>query len=301
MLKLLEEREDVLVFFDTDSHEARFFPKDDYMSLKYVKFGGGEIFYRFPSTSTSTSTTHTEAYVKEGPPTGLREWGRWTCCLDGESIELNYLKRPISGPESEPGSWEGDLVPDSKLGVGIKTQPGRPDRFVVTEPVFSLISTAFTGRLTIPWGRLAWGHCALCMVARTVLKGDIEAYARVWKLFHAIGRLGLDVVVTQAQNAPVFRQSKLLINESLNVTVDEEMTYADGSHVAKVVFEITDKKNLVLYNVFMHNHYAVALIGRDEIGQQWIHFVPPDYRDKTILDCELWLVGGRKGDEIITP
>ena len=45
---------------------------------------------------------------------------------------------------------------------------------------------------------------------------------------------------------------------------------------------------------------AVALLGRDETNQYWMHVVPPEYKDSPIWSCELWLAGGVVGkDELI--
>jgi len=30
-----------------------------------------------------------------------------------------------------------------------------------------------------------------------------------------------------------------------------------------------------------------------------MHFLPPAYETKSLQECELWLVGGKEGDEIV--
>jgi len=266
MLKLLEEREDILIFFDTDSHEVKWVRKNPYTLLKYAKFKGEGIFYRFSS----------HAYVAEGSTSGLTERsltnagpdteehvGSLYCYLDGETIEISYYKVPMNG-------------------------------------LFVNNSTAIRHGKKV--GRLEGHIHGIDMMAEAILTGNEEQYRRLWKLFHAIAELRAYVITGPDGPMVIGRgaDEKLLIHSSLDVTVDEELTYVDGSHVAKMIFEIKDN-NRNLFARFRNSNYAVALVGRDEIGQLWMHFVPPDYRDKPILDCELWLVGGRQGDEIITP
>jgi hypothetical protein len=252
MLKLLEEREDILIFFDTDSHEVKWVRKNPYTLLKYGKFKGERISYSFSSYAYVGEGGDTEEYV-----------GRLYCYLDGEFIEISYYKVPMNG-------------------------------------LFVNNSTAVKHGNKV--GRLEGQIHGIDMMAEAILTGNEEQYRRLWKLFHAIAELRAYVITGPDGPMVIGRgaDEKLLIHSSLDVTVDEELTYVDGSHVAKMIFEIKDN-NRNLFARFRNSNYAVALVGRDEIGQLWMHFVPPDYRDKPILDCELWLVGGRQGDVIITP
>jgi len=45
---------------------------------------------------------------------------------------------------------------------------------------------------------------------------------------------------------------------------------------------------------------AVALLGRDETGQLWMHFLPPLYYLASIDACERWLFGMNKEDIMVT-
>ncbi len=78
----------------------------------------------------------------------------------------------------------------------------------------------------------------------------------------------------------------------------ERATYDDGSKVAKLLFTVTEKNDW-LYRAFRNHRYAVALMGRDETGQTWLHFTPPEYRDRAIVDCEIWLAGGAVEDTVV--
>ena len=257
MLKLLEEREDILIFFDTDSHEVKWIKKSPYALLKYGKFKGERIFYRFSS----------HAYVEEEGEENELYVTHWDCYLrchlDGEDIKLRYQKVPMNG-----------------LYVAVQST-------IITQHGYGKVEGQVLG---------------IHMMAEAILTGNEEQYRRLWKLFHAIGELHAYAIIEPDGPSVAGRgaDQKLLIHSNLNVTVDEELTYVDGSHVVKMIFEIKDN-NRNLFTRFRNSNYAVALVGRDEIGQLWMHFVPPDYKDKPILDCELWLVGGTQGDEIITP
>ena len=85
----------------------------------------------------------------------------------------------------------------------------------------------------------------------------------------------------------------------------------DGGRVVKV--ELSREAKSPVDRIFTHeiqvkkgqtrvavNEIAVALIGRDETGQCWMHVVPPEYRSRSIDSCEMWLCRGECGkDELI--
>jgi len=55
-------------------------------------------------------------------------------------------------------------------------------------------------------------------------------------------------------------------------------------------------------NEYLEEDYyveAVALLGRDETGQLWMHFLPPRYYLASIEACERWLFGMSKEDVMV--
>ena len=66
----------------------------------------------------------------------------------------------------------------------------------------------------------------------------------------------------------------------------------------KLLFYLKDRNNW-LYGMFRNHEYAIALVGMDETGQFWMHFTPPVYRDRAIVECEVWLAGGLAGDNLV--
>jgi hypothetical protein len=46
--------------------------------------------------------------------------------------------------------------------------------------------------------------------------------------------------------------------------------------------------------------YRICLLGKDVTGQPFLLEVPPEYKDKSIVECERWLVQANEEDEIIS-
>jgi hypothetical protein len=91
----------------------------------------------------------------------------------------------------------------------------------------------------------------------------------------------------------------LHIPPDVTFSFTELQLYKDGSTVAKAVFRKNLSANHDSYGVFRESRTGVALIGLDEARQHWMHFLPPAYETKSLQECELWLVGGKEGDEIV--
>ncbi len=127
--------------------------------------------------------------------------------------------------------------------------------------------------------------------------GSADSLLRLWQ-WHALLE---DLRLTAHTNAGainISREGVFSIPSAVRVDVLERAKYHDGSNVAKLLFSIREK-NDGLFRAFRNHSYAVALIGRDEINQTWLHFVPPEYRERPLVDCEIWLAGGEVGDAIV--
>ncbi len=127
--------------------------------------------------------------------------------------------------------------------------------------------------------------------------GSVDSLLRLWQ-WHALLE---DLRLTAHTNAGAInlsREGVFSVPSVVRVDVLERAGYHDGSNVAKLLFTIRER-NDGLYRAFRNHSYAVALIGRDEINQNWLHFVPPEYRDRPLVDCEIWLAGGEVGDAIV--
>ncbi len=138
-------------------------------------------------------------------------------------------------------------------------------------------------------------------MARVIIEhatnGNIGPLIRLLKWHSFVQELGL-AVSSNSTRLDLTREGVLHVPRSVSAEVLERATYHDGSRVAKLLFTLTDRNNW-LYGMFRNHKFAVALVGRDEIGQPWMHFLPPVYRDRAIIDCEIWLAGGVAGDNVI--
>lgn len=126
--------------------------------------------------------------------------------------------------------------------------------------------------------------------------GSIDSLFRLWQWHALLEDLQL---VTRPNSGAIdlSREGVFSIPSAVRVDVLERARYHDGSSVAKLLFTIREKSDW-LYRAFRNHSYAVALIGRDETEQAWMHFTPPEYKDKPIADCESWLCGFNSGDEV---
>jgi hypothetical protein len=149
------------------------------------------------------------------------------------------------------------------------------------------------------WRRLHIGD--ITSVTQAIIEhtvtGSVDSLLRVWQ-WHALLE---DLRLTASTNAGAImlsREGVFSIPSAVRVDVLERARYNDGSNVAKLLFTIRER-NVGLYRAFRNHSYAVALIGRDEINQTWLHFVPPEYRERQLVDCEIWLAGGEIGDAVV--
>jgi hypothetical protein len=122
--------------------------------------------------------------------------------------------------------------------------------------------------------------------------GDEEKLLSLWRLHYALSLLQVSVI--EGHRVDLGADGKLWLPRGVEVSVAEWLRYHDGSLVAKFLFEQTEGRAM-----FRGSTHAVALGGRDETGQVWLHFLHPDYASRSIAECELWLAGAQPGDEII--
>ena len=143
--------------------------------------------------------------------------------------------------------------------------------------------------------------CDVTSVSQAIIEqaatGSIEPLLRLWQWHALLEELELTVQPNSGM-INVTREGVVSIPAAVRVDVLERSTYGDGSKVAKILFTATGKNDW-LYRAFRNHSYAVALIGRDETAQVWMHYAPPEYRDRALVDCEIWLAGGGLGDTVV--
>ena len=127
--------------------------------------------------------------------------------------------------------------------------------------------------------------------------GNVRTLFHLLEWHSMLQELELSVSV-DSNRLELTRERVLHLPRSVSAEVLERTTYHDGSRVAKLLFTLKDRNNW-LYNMFRNHEYAVALIGIDETGQSWMHYLPPVYRDRPIVECEVWLAGGAVGDNLV--
>jgi hypothetical protein len=156
--------------------------------------------------------------------------------------------------------------------------------------------TAFLGELD--GRRLRIGDIA--SVTQAIIEhaatGSADSLLRLWQWHALLEDLRL-TVHTNAGAINLSREGVFSVPLAVRVDVLERARYHDGSNVAKLLFTIREK-NDALFRAFRNHSYAVALIGRDETFQVWLHFLPPEFKDRSIADCEKWLCGFNSGDDV---
>jgi hypothetical protein len=159
-------------------------------------------------------------------------------------------------------------------------------------------------------------------VAKTILEsqasGKLDAIYAIWKVKYVEAFLGITISNGGSRIVEFTPQGHLSIPESVYLEILEWMERPDGARVAKIYFrrrkDTPPSSSPRTDRIFTHeiigkvgratriivNDIAVALMGRDETSQYWMHIVPPEYMDSPISLCELWLAGGENGkDELI--
>jgi hypothetical protein len=143
--------------------------------------------------------------------------------------------------------------------------------------------------------------CSISEAARSYIEtGSMKQYVSIFQFYMILQMLNIKVQHAMDSRAmQLDRDGTLHIPSDVTFSFTELQIYRDGSTVAKAVFRKNPSANHDSYGVFRESRTGVALIGLDEAGQHWMHFLPPAYEKKSLQECELWLVGGKEGDEII--
>ncbi len=143
--------------------------------------------------------------------------------------------------------------------------------------------------------------CDVTSVSQAIIEqaatGSIDPLLRLWQWHALLEELELTVQPNSGM-INVTREGVVSIPSAVRVDVLERSSYRDGSKFAKILFTATGKNDW-LYRAFRNHRYAVALIGRDETAQVWMHYTPPEYKDRGLIDCEIWLAGGGPEDTVV--
>jgi hypothetical protein len=142
---------------------------------------------------------------------------------------------------------------------------------------------------------------AISEAARSYIEtGSMSQYLSIFQFYMILKMLDIKVQHTMDSRAmQLDRDGTLHIPPDVTFSFTELQICRDGSTVAKAVFKKNPSANHDSYGVFRESRTGVALIGLDEAGQHWMHFLPPAYETRSLQECELWLVGGKEGDEIV--
>jgi hypothetical protein len=143
--------------------------------------------------------------------------------------------------------------------------------------------------------------CAISEAARSYIEtGSMAQYVSIFQFYMTLQMLNIKVQhAFDSRAMQLDRDGTLHIPPDVTFSFTELQIYRDGSTVAKAVFRKNPSPNHDSYGVFRESRTGVALIGLDEARQHWMHFLPPAYETKSLQECELWLVGGKEGDEIV--
>jgi hypothetical protein len=143
--------------------------------------------------------------------------------------------------------------------------------------------------------------CIISEAARSYIEtGSMSQYVSIFQFYMTLQMLNIKVQHAMDSRAmQLDRDGTLHIPPDVTFSFTELQIYRDGSTVAKAVFRKNPSANHDSYGVFRESRTGVALIGLDEAGQHWMHFLPPAYETKSLQECEMWLVGGKEGDEIV--
>jgi len=219
-----------------------------------------------------------------------------------------------------PGEPRYSVLETTDTCIVVQDENGDVDLIPMTR--YNQVKYASFGGRDIRWSAVANGHCLSaeetaegfrCKVDEEVAMTDqkeevaeaiheyhadgrVSKFEYVWNLSRMLNflslskRAGWEVNVQRNDNT-------LELPRTVRALPQEMATYTDGSRVAKVLF-VKDEKDTRQYGVFPELvPVALALVGRDETRQPWVHFLPPDYAEKSIEECEKWLCGCNPGDD----
>lgn len=130
------------------------------------------------------------------------------------------------------------------------------------------------------------------------LSEDVAAcHRRLAELLH------ISVVREEARARPEVQQNgRLMLPPELCAEVFESWVYISNSTsrrvvIAKVVYR---QWQGFQHRIFSGNRTrVVVLMGRDETNQLWQHFLPDEFIDERLSECERYLFQAEPGDEVI--
>ena len=124
------------------------------------------------------------------------------------------------------------------------------------------------------------------------LEGDDEELRSLIRNIRALGYIHVRVARSN-RRMEIDRGGTLTIPYGAILNILERTEYHDGSRLLKISIGAGPGGWIYREPVYY------ALVGRDETGQYWIHFVPPEFKDRSIWECDVWLCGGEPGDTVI--
>jgi hypothetical protein len=125
--------------------------------------------------------------------------------------------------------------------------------------------------------------------------GDLTPLGDLFNLYHLLCLLQVSIVRSWSA-VDLTRDGKLQLRDTMSVRALEWTRYDNGAVVGKVRF---DQEGHDEAPFFRGSRTGLALVGRDEANQPWLHFLPPEYIGRDIMQCELWLVQGQPEDRIV--
>lgn len=124
--------------------------------------------------------------------------------------------------------------------------------------------------------------------------GNGASLSSIFDLHFILSLLRLKVV-QHSFRVDLSRDGTLMLTSGMSLSAEGWTKYNDGSTVAKIRIDQDEKDRSPM---FRREKFGIALVGRDEVGQPWMLFVPPEYANKSISDCEKWVCGFNPDDDI---
>ena len=125
--------------------------------------------------------------------------------------------------------------------------------------------------------------------------GNGASLSSIFDLHFILSLLRLKVV-QHSFRVDLSRDGTLMLTAGMSLSAEGWTKYNDGSTVAKIRIDQDEKDRSPM---FRREKFGIALVGRDEVDQPWLHFLPPEYSGRTIEECELWLMWAQPNDRIV--
>ncbi len=201
---------------------------------------------------------------------------------------------------------QADLIPKTPLNV-LRFQhfDGRPIDYQlqkggrdikVTEMKDGSFTLSYDGKVV----RLLEGAANGDILATALLAekegGSPAQYISLWEFVHYLDSVGLTFV-----GVPSWYVLSIVDRVSLQFPI--------GNEVSSVA--VVERENEIVGKVVLKRPGAasgdgespvesrVVLIGRGDSKDAWFHYVPPEYVDRSVEECELWLAGVNLGEDAL--